>query len=62
MGGAIAEGTAVRVTGASSIYHGAEGVVKVIRRGWTGREAVVVVPGALRQGEFSVPLVDLSAR
>lgn len=57
---AIVEGAKVRVTGVSSTERGAEGVVKTIRRGWTGKEAVVVAPGALRPREFTVPLADLS--
>lgn len=60
MAGVIAEGVKVRVTGMSSTERGAEGVVKTIRRGWAGREAVVVAPGALRSREFTVPLADLS--
>lgn len=57
---AIVEGANVKVTGMSSIERGAEGVVKTIRRGWTGNEAVVVTPGALRSREFTVPVADLS--
>lgn len=56
----IAEGVRVKVTGMSSTERGAEGVVKTIRRGWTGKEAVVVAPGALRSREFTVPVADLS--
>ncbi|MBO0607895.1 hypothetical protein [Myceligenerans salitolerans] len=62
MGDAIATGVEVRVTGASSTEHGSEGVVKAIRRGWTGMEAVVESPGLLRKREFTVPLVDLSRK
>jgi len=62
MGNAIVEGVRVRVTGMSSTERGAEGVVKTIRRGWTGKEAVVVAPGALRSREFTVPVADLSTR
>lgn len=60
MGNAIAEGVRVKVTGISSTEHGAEGIVKAIRPGWAGREAVVVTPGVLRPREFTVPLADLS--
>ncbi|GAB3168110.1 hypothetical protein GCM10027059_30220 [Myceligenerans halotolerans] len=60
MGGAIAEGAKVTVTGASSTERGAEGVVKTIRPGWTGKEAVVEAPGPVRPRVFTVPLVDLS--
>jgi hypothetical protein len=62
MANAIAEGVLVRVTGVSSTERGAEGVVKTIRPGWTGKEAVVVAPGALRSREFTVPVADLSTR
>ena len=60
MGDGIARGVNVKVTGMSSMERGAEGVVKAIRQGWTGKEAVVVAPGALRPREFTVPVVDLS--
>lgn len=60
MGDGIATGVNVKVTGVSSTEHGAEGVVKVIRRGWAGKEAVVVAPGVLRSREFTVPVADLS--
>jgi hypothetical protein len=62
MGDGITAGVNVRVTGVSSTEHGAEGVVRTIRRGWTGKEAVVVAPGALRSREFTVPVADLSRR
>lgn len=62
MGDAIATGVNVRVTGMSSTERGAEGVVKVVRRGWTGKEAVVVAVGPLRSREFTVPVADLSVR
>ncbi|MBA8809612.1 hypothetical protein ACIGB8_18975 [Promicromonospora sukumoe] len=46
----------------SSTERGSEGVVKTVRQGWTGKEAVVVAPGPLRSREFTVPLVDLSMK
>ncbi|MFC6509932.1 hypothetical protein ACFQBY_15875 [Promicromonospora citrea] len=60
MGDGIAAGVAVKVTGVSSTERGSQGVVKAIRRGWTGKEAVVVATGVLRTREFTVPLSDLS--
>jgi len=60
MVGAIVAGVNVKVTGLSSTERGAEGVVKAIRQGWAGREAVVVTNGVLRSREFTVPLADLS--
>ena len=62
MGDGIATGVNVRVTGMSSTERGAEGVVKTIRQGWTGKEAVVVALGALRAREFTVPVADLSRK
>lgn len=62
MGDTIAEGATVKVTGASSYERGAEGVVRKIRRGWGGKEAVVEAPGRLRSRKFSVPLTDLSEK
>ena len=60
MGDAIATGVNVKVTGVSSMERGAEGVVKTIRPGWAGKEAVVVTLGVLRSREFTVPVADLS--
>ncbi|MFI6424507.1 hypothetical protein [Promicromonospora sp. NPDC050880] len=60
MGDGIAAGVAVKVTGVSSIERGAQGIVKTIRPGWTGKEAVVVAAGVLRTREFTVPVADLS--
>ncbi|WP_369375086.1 hypothetical protein AB1046_10625 [Promicromonospora sp. Populi] len=60
MGDAIATGVSVKVTGVSSLERGAVGVVKTIRPGWTGNEAVVVSAGVLRTREFTVPVSDLS--
>ncbi|MFD7023085.1 hypothetical protein [Promicromonospora sukumoe] len=62
MGGVIMTGVNVRVTGISSTERGSEGVVKAVRQGWAGKEAVVVAPGPLRSREFTVPLVDLSTK
>jgi hypothetical protein len=62
MGDAIATGVNVKVTGMSSMERGAEGVVKIIRRGWGGNEAVIVSPGLLRSREFTVPVADLSRK
>jgi hypothetical protein len=62
MGDTIATGAEVRVTGMSSTERGSEGVVKAIRRGWAGKEAVVESPGLLRQRVFTVPLMDLSKK
>lgn len=62
MGGMIAEGTTVKVTGASNYERGAEGVVRKIRRGWTGKEAVVEAPGRLRSRKFTVPVTDLTEK
>ncbi|MFC7025018.1 hypothetical protein ACFQHV_17905 [Promicromonospora thailandica] len=44
----------------SSTERGAVGVVKAIRPGWAGKEAVVVAVGVLRTREFTVPVADLS--
>jgi len=60
MGDGIAAGVAVKVTGMSSTERGSQGVVKTIRPGWTGKEAVVVATDVLRTREFTVPLSDLS--
>lgn len=60
MGDGIAAGVAVKVTGVSSTERGAQGVVKTIRPGWAGKEAVVVAVGVLRTREFTVPVADLS--
>jgi hypothetical protein len=60
MGDGIATGVMVKVTGASSIERGTEGIVKTVRAGWGGREAVVVVDGVLRSREVAIPLTDLS--
>lgn len=60
MGDGIVTGDSVRVTGMWSMERGAEGVVKAIQPGWTGKEAVVVVPGVLRSREFTVPVADLT--
>ncbi|MCP2264265.1 hypothetical protein APR03_001601 [Promicromonospora thailandica] len=60
MGDGIATGVAVKVTGVSSTERGAVGVVKAIRPGWAGKEAVVVAVGVLRTREFTVPVADLS--
>ncbi|MFD2028593.1 hypothetical protein [Promicromonospora aerolata] len=62
MGDGIAAGVIVKVTGVSSTERGAEGVVQAIRRGWTGKEAVVLAPGPLRSREFTVPVADLSRK
>lgn len=59
---AIKTGAAVRVIGTSSYERGTEGVVKTIRQGWSGMEAVVVTRRGLRIREFTVPVTDLSRR
>lgn len=60
MGMVIVKGVEVRVTGMSSTERGAVGVVKSVRQGWCGSEAVVVTQGVLRSREFTVPVADLS--
>lgn len=60
MGDGIATGVMVRVTGASSTERGTEGIVKTVRPGWAGKEAVVVVAGVLRSREVAIPVTDLS--
>jgi hypothetical protein len=60
MGDGIATGVMVRVTGASSTERGTEGIVKTVRPGWAGKEAVVVVDGVLRSREVAIPVTDLS--
>ncbi|MDR7381999.1 hypothetical protein [Promicromonospora iranensis] len=62
MGDGIATGVLVRVTGPSSTERGTEGIVKTVRPGWAGREAVVVVAGILRSREVAIPLSDLSKK
>lgn len=60
MGDGIATGVKVRVTGASSMERGTEGVVTLVRPGWGGKEAVVRVTGVLRSRDIAIPLTDLS--
>lgn len=62
MGDGIATGVMVRVTGASSTERGTEGVVKTVRPGWGGKEAVLVVAGILRSREVAIPVSDLSKK
>lgn len=57
--GEIAKDVEVRVTGPSSTEHGTVGVVESVRQGWTGKEAVVKVPGFWSR-KFTVPVTDLS--
>lgn len=55
----ISKDDQVKVTGPSSTENGTEGVVLQVRRGWTGPEAVIEVPG-FRPRTVTVPLSDLT--
>ncbi|GAA1874029.1 hypothetical protein [Myceligenerans crystallogenes] len=61
MRGEISKDDAVEVTGPSNIERGTEGVVESVRRGWTGREAVIVVPG-FRPRKVAIPISDLTKK